>query len=63
MLKSALSYTPPFGSTEAAMNKEHILSEIKRTAEANAGVPLGTQRFFKQTGIKQSDWYGKYWVR
>jgi hypothetical protein len=45
------------------MNKEHILEEIKRTAKANGGVPLGTQRFFTETEIKHSDWYGKYWVR
>ncbi len=45
------------------MNKEHILEEIKRTAKANGGVPLGKQRFFAETEIKSSDWYGKYWVR
>ncbi|MGO9244606.1 MAG: GIY-YIG nuclease family protein [Verrucomicrobiia bacterium] len=45
------------------MKREQILEEIKRTAKANGGVPLGTQRFFAETGIKQSDWHGKYWVR
>lgn len=45
------------------MNKEHILEEIKRTAKANGGVPLGRLRFFQETGIKESDWKGKYWVR
>lgn len=40
------------------MNKEHIISEIKRTAEENGGVPLGKDRFLKETGIKFSDWYG-----
>jgi len=45
------------------MDKQHILAEIKRTADANDGVPLGTSKFFQQTGIKQSDWYGKYWAR
>lgn len=45
------------------MNKEHILSEIKRTAEENAGNPLGMRQFLKATGIKKEDWYGKYWAK
>jgi Meiotically Up-regulated Gene 113 (MUG113) protein len=45
------------------MNKENILREIKRTAEANGGVPLGRLRFFRESGIKESDWKGKFWAR
>ncbi len=45
------------------MDKRHILDEIKRTAKANGGVPLGKGRFFNETGIKESDWRGKFWVR
>jgi hypothetical protein len=45
------------------MDKQHIINEIIRTAEKNGGGPLGTQRFFSETGIKVSDWYGKYWAR
>lgn len=45
------------------MKKEYILQEIKRTAKANGGVPLGSMRFTSKTGIKQSDWYGKFWAR
>ena len=45
------------------MDKQHIIDEIKRTAEANGGVPLGLARFQAETGIPRSDWYGKYWAR
>jgi hypothetical protein len=45
------------------VSKEHIVSEIRRTAEENGGVPLGTARFAAETGIRETDWSGKYWVR
>lgn len=45
------------------MNKQHILSEIKRTATGNGGVPLGVSRFSQETGIKDSEWRGKIWAR
>lgn len=45
------------------MDKEHILSEIKRTTIENNGVPLGIGRFAKETGINQWDWRGKYWTK
>lgn len=45
------------------MEKEHILSEIKRTAEENSGIPSGYNRFAKETGINQWDWCGRYWSR
>ncbi|MDQ3804665.1 MAG: hypothetical protein M3416_12635 [Acidobacteriota bacterium] len=45
------------------MNKTHILQEIKRTARANGGVPLGWRRFTTETGIKEYDWLGKFWAR
>lgn len=44
-------------------DKQHIINEIKRTAEKNDGVPLGVQRFYAETGIRQGDWFGKYWAR
>jgi len=43
--------------------KSHIIAEIKRTAEENAGKPLGISRFQAETGIKSSDWIGKFWAR
>jgi hypothetical protein len=43
--------------------KAHILEEIKRTAADNGNVPLGIDRFFRETGIKVADWNGKYWSR
>jgi len=45
------------------MDKEYIISEIKRTAKANGGVPLGMGMFEKETGIKKGNWSGKYWVK
>ncbi len=45
------------------MDKEYVLSEIKRTAVANGGVPLGHRRFLQETRIKSSDWRGKLWAR
>jgi hypothetical protein len=44
-------------------SKEEILSEIRRTAGQNGGVPLGTSRFAAETGIRETDWSGRYWVR
>ncbi|MGE4095899.1 MAG: GIY-YIG nuclease family protein [Candidatus Binatia bacterium] len=43
--------------------KSHIIAEIKRTAEKNGGAPLGMARFRAETGIKSSDWMGKFWAR
>jgi len=48
---------------EEMFSKEQILSEILRCAEDNDGVPLGRSRFAAVTGIKQSDWLGRYWAR
>src|ERR1700674_822929 len=45
------------------VDKQHILEEIKRTANANGGRPLGMQKFYRETGVKRSDWIGKYWAR
>lgn len=50
------------GGVSRSMDKSFILAEIKRTAEENGGKPLGRRRFATDTGIKESDWYGRYWA-
>jgi Meiotically Up-regulated Gene 113 (MUG113) protein len=45
------------------MTKEQILTAIRKAAAANGGAPLGRGRFFAETGIKEADWHGRYWVR
>ncbi len=45
------------------MNKDHIIGEIRRTAKANGGVPLGWRRFYAETGIGYYDWFGQFWTR
>lgn len=45
------------------MTKKHIIDEIIRTAKENNGVPLGRDRFEKETGIRYADWDGRYWAR
>ncbi len=45
------------------MTRQHILDEIRRTAKANGGIPLGAARFTRDTGIRYYDWCGKYWAR
>jgi len=45
------------------VTKEHIISEIQRTAIANQDRPLGKEGFAAETGIKESDWSGRYWTK
>lgn len=45
------------------LEKQYIIDEIRRTAEANDGVPLGRTRFLAETGIRPTDWEGRFWVR
>lgn len=45
------------------VTRDHILAEIKRTAAANDGSPLGRQRFEAETGIKETDWSGRFWTK
>lgn len=43
--------------------KAQVLQEIKRTAKANHGTPLGIKRFARETGILESECIGVYWAR
>lgn len=43
-------------------SKDEILDEIRRTARANGGKPLGRARFEQETGINPWTW-GAYWSR
>lgn len=45
------------------MDKQSILTEIRRTAEANDGIPLSHQAFSRVTGIAKEVWLGRYWSR
>jgi len=45
------------------MTKLFILQQIKRTAEANGGKPLGKVEFESRTGITRFDWFGVFWAR
>lgn len=40
-----------------------IVTEIRRCAAENGGVPLGQRRFLDETGIRETDWSGKFWAR
>ena len=53
----------PFNQSRILMTKAHILEEIKRTAKASGGVPLGEKTIERETGIKKTDWFGKIWAR
>jgi len=44
------------------LTKKQIIDEIRRTAKENGGIPLGTSRFKKETGVKTYDWQN-YWAR
>lgn len=43
--------------------KKRILSEIKRLARESGGKAPGKALFQRTTGISESDWYGKIWLR
>ena len=45
------------------MDKQHIIEEIRRTAEeGNGGSALGQRAFGNETGITRNMWRGKFWA-
>jgi hypothetical protein len=45
------------------MDKDHIVSEIRRLTKSNNGVPPGINQFCNETGIRQHEWRGRFWAR
>lgn len=45
------------------VDKEQILSEIRRIAAQGNGKAPGQERFAAETGIRESDWRGRYWAK
>ncbi len=45
------------------MNKQEIISEIKRIAQECDGKAPGFQRFATVAGVRKSDWYPNLWLR
>jgi hypothetical protein len=43
--------------------RERIIAEIKRVAAENGGDPPGIRTFLRETGIRRSVWWGRYWAR
>ena len=44
------------------LTKDDVLREIRRTASKNDGVALGKTAFLAATGIRESDWNGRWWT-
>lgn len=45
------------------MNKQEIISEIKRITNESNGKAPGFQRFATETGLRKTDWYPHLWLR
>ena len=45
------------------LTKDDVLRELRRTAAENGGVAPGKAAFFGATGIRESDWSGRFWTK
>jgi hypothetical protein len=43
--------------------RDRIIAEIKRLASENGGNPPGRKTFLNETGIREIDWRGRFWVK
>lgn len=46
-----------------AIDKQHILDEIRRITKASGRKPPGLNEFKNETGINKYDWFPHHWVR
>lgn len=44
------------------LTKDEVLREIRRAAAENGGAAPGRGAFFAGTGIRESDWSGRWWT-
>ena len=50
-------------SLSGFVTKDYILSEIRRHAQESGGQAPGRRRFESDTGIRETDWLGKFWSK
>jgi hypothetical protein len=46
-----------------SFERDEIIAAIKRAAQAAGGVSPGWRRFANETGIRYTDWHGRYWTK